>query len=185
MIKRKTKRQTQPEYFFLSIIVEKYTLAIKASINHEIHEEKKRDGDTKVYNLGTCLKLYGRCTYPEESRDEQYHFTIYGSPSQEYEFSRTLNDCHVMENWTKSYSTKQGMSKPVYNVPEGLPGMIQLRRRSEPWLGWLSLPSQTVTDMIVILSHDVPHYIDLHLLRRERSYHIRGFTLQTSDPNEE
>jgi hypothetical protein len=185
MVKRKTKRQTQPEYFFSSIIVEKHTLAINASINHEINNEKQRGSNTKLYDLGARLELYGRCTYPEKSRDEPYHFTIYGSSSQEYEFSRTLNDCHVIENWEKPYPTKKGMSKLVYNVPDGLPGMIQLRQRPEPWHGWLFLPSQTVTDMIVLLSRDVPHYIDLHLLRRERRYHIKGFTLQTSDPNEE
>jgi len=177
--------QRQPEYSSLSIILEKYTLAVNARINSEIKDERQRDSATKLYEWGTHLELYGRCTYPEECCDELYHFSIYSSPNQEYEFSKTLKDCHVMEKWEKVYRTVKGTVEPVYNIPDGLPGFIQLQRRPKLWQCYLFLLPQTVTNMITLLSHHRPNYIDLHCLHRERRYYIVGFTLQTSNPDEE
>lgn len=90
-----------------------------------------------------------------------------------------------MENWVETYHTVKGKWEPVYDVPDGLPGFIELKRRPKLWQGCLFLLPQVVNDMIVLLSHHCQKYINLHLLRRERRYHIVGFTLQTSNPDEE
>lgn len=185
MIKRKSKKSNAPEHSSICVAINNYSAAVDASINYEVKDERRRDSDTKVYNFDTRLEIEGRCTYPEDSVDEIYYFTIYSSSRREAEFTKKLKDCHVIDDiWQPVYRTVKGMQQPVYDIPKGLIGLLERRRGTGHWTGWLWLPPQTVTDMMVLLSHVRPIYLSIQRLRHEKNYYMAGFTVQTNDPAE-
>lgn len=138
MVKRKVRKVADTGYSFIYARVTGHTAEVECSVSYDVRDERWRHGDNKVYSLKTRLEIKARCIYPEETPDEEYHFTIYGSDRHMEELSKTLDDCHVIDDkWQKVYKTVKGKEVPVYKIPKGLPGDFSRRRGEKAWSSWI------------------------------------------------
>jgi len=110
---------------------------------------------------------------------------LYGSEPRYDKFTLTLADCHVRDDHGVSkYRKVRGKEMPVYDVPKGI-GHLERLRGTRTWAGWVWAPPQTVNDMLTLLPHVRPLYVDIHELRIGRKRWIVGLALLTTDPAEE
>ena len=181
MAKRKSKNVT-PEYSLLAIKISSYTAAIDASVNYEVRDRHHYRDDAKVYSFESRLEIEGVCTYPEERELGVYSITVYGTARHADQFALTLEDCHIRgDHGVPVYRKVRGKEVPVYDIPKSI-GMLDRRRGTQSWHGWLWVPPRTVTDMLSLLPHVRPLYLGIHELREGRQHWIVGLTLQTADP---
>lgn len=73
---------------------------------------------------------------------------------------------------------------PVYDVPKGI-GHIEQQRGTKIWTGWTWVSPRSVADMLILLPHVKPLFIQIHELKIARLRWIISMSLQTSDPAEE
>lgn len=183
--KKKNKSKKTEEYSFLAIQVAGYSAAVDASINYEVKKPYHCDEDARVYNFGSRLEINGICTYPETRQGEVYSITVYGSPMREGMFDLRLRDCHVRDDdWRPKYQKLRGQEVPVYDVPKNI-GMLDRIRGSKNWTGWLWVPPRIVSDMLALLPHASPLYLEIYERREGRKHWLTNFSLQTNDPAEE
>lgn len=185
MPRKKKNKSKIEEYSFLAIEVNGYSAAIEAAINYEVKKPYDCDEDAKVYNFGSRLEIKGICTYPETRQGEEYSITVYGSEMREGMFDLRLKDCHVRgEDWQLKYQKVRGKEVPVYDVPKNI-GMIDRIRGTKNWTGWLWVHPRIVSDMLTLLPHVRPLYLEIYERREGRRHWLTNFSLQTNDPAEE
>ncbi len=184
MVKR--KKTTVVEYTLLGAKVTGFSAHVDASINHEVRDPRRYVDDAKVYQFDSYLDIEGTSTYPDDRAGDPYHITVYGSEPYSGNFSSTLADFHVRDkDGSPKYRKVRGKEIPVYNVPEGI-GSLERQKGTQAWCGRVWVRSQTVTDMLVLLSsHTSPLFIAIHEHKMGRNCWIVGLTLQTTDPAEE
>ena len=90
----------------------------------------------------------------------------------------------MYENSSFKYRKVSGRSLPVYDIPEGL-GLLDKDRGTRNWNGWLWVPEQTLTQMLILLTNVKPLYLEIHERKVKRTRWINGLRVQTTDPNEE
>lgn len=189
MPKRKSKKSTAPQYSLLSVKITHHSAAVDASVNHEVLDKRRvheADSDTKIYSFDTRIEIQGECTYPETESGKPCSFTIYSSERRKAELSATLKDCHVIDDkWQKVYRTVKGQQVPVYDIPKSI-GYFERKRGTGGLTGWLWLPQQSVTDMLILLGRaQQPLFLSIPVLYEAKIPYMRSFTLQTNDPAEE
>ena len=170
------------EYALLGIKITNYTAAINAAINHEVGDTRECAGDEKIYSFDSRIEIEGLCTYPEGQEDSTYSITIYGGERPDRSFSLTLKDCHqIDDDYMHVYRKVRGTEVPVYNVPKDI-GCIERQRGTKHWRGAVWVPIRTVTDMLTLLPHTQPLYLDIQTLIEKKYHGIRSLSLQTNDP---
>ena len=100
-------------------------------------------------------------------------------------FESKLSDFQVYdENRVPKYYKVRGEERPIFEPPNGV-GYIERLRGTKDWTGCCWLPPQTVSDMLVLLTHITPLYVSIHELKLGRHRWIIGLTLQTTDAADE
>lgn len=179
------KKTPKEEHSYLDLEVIDYAVRISASINHNIRSGHFCTEKTRVYEFSTHLEIQAKQTYPEYDAGIPYEFSIYGASSSTTEFSMTLADCHLRhDDGSKTYRKVRGRQEPVYDIPKGI-GHLEKIRGEKAWYGWLWVSESSTDQMLSLLPHVRPLYIDIHSLKSGRNYWIVNFTLQTSDPGSE
>ena len=179
------KKKDHSEYSFHYIKVDSFQARIGASINYEVRDKHHYRDDAMVHDFSSALEIEGEEVYSDDDSRMKYEFTVYGSEPSHQPFSLTLDDCHVRdEDSTRQYRKVRGRQEPIYDVPKGI-GHLERQRGKNAWLGWLWVNPETVSQMLSLMPHVKPLYIEVHRLKIDRQYWIVGFTLQSNDPSEE
>jgi hypothetical protein len=187
---RKAKRKKKPEqmHTHLSIRVERYEARVGASVNNDVYAPQYAWGseeDDPLYKFTAQLTLIGTSAYPKERAGDMYELTIYGDDTPSRRHNAVLRDAQARdERGSLQYRTYRGRQIPVYNPPKGL-GLLQKVRGEPRWTGWLFVPTRSVNDMVVLLSHGRDLFVAIHERKDGRSRWVQGMTLQTRDPAEE
>ena len=182
MVRKSNKKADKKEYSFITVEVTKYNVSVNARRNYELLNLDKCDIDEKVYNYETRLEIEGLCIYPDHLIDSTYSITLYGTDQKDERFSLKLKDCHVIDDkWQHMYKKVKGKEVPVYAVPDGV-GYIDKQRGVNNWSGFTWVPPRIVTDMLTLLPHIKPLYLELHILKRDRLYTMVGLSLQNNNP---
>ena len=177
-----TKKTSAEEYTFLALKLNRFDAVINASINYEVRDSRHRRDDAKVYDFESHLYIEGVCTYPAKRAGATYCLTVYGSEPRYDKFTSILADCHVRnDHGLPKYRKVRGKEVPIYDVPKGI-GHLERQRGVQTWVGWIWVPPQTVNDMLTLLPHVRPLYIDIHELSINRNRWLVGLTLQTTAP---
>lgn len=162
-----------------------FNARVDASINYEVRHHHHDHDDAKVYAFESCLDIEGVCTYPDDRTGDKYCITVYGHEARKNQFQLTLADCHVRdEDGSRKYRKVRGREVPVYDVPKGI-GHIEQQRGTKIWTGWTWVSPRSVADMLILLPHVKPLFIQIHELKIARLRWIISMSLQTSDPAEE
>jgi len=178
------KIKSVDQYAFLTINVDKFSTAVNTSISGQARERHQDNDNVSLYSFGCSAEIQGTCTYPPERVDENYRIDISTKPQSQLDFDAKLKDTRVRdEHGSFKYRKMRGRSLPVYDIPEGL-GLLDKERGTNNWSGWLWVPEQTLTQMLILLTNVKPLYLEIHERKIERTRWINGITLQTIDPNE-
>lgn len=173
------------EYRFLSARITDYKAYIDSSINYEVRDRHHYRDNAKVYKFMTRLEVCAVCTYPDDIEDHELYMTIYGDESGQGDFDLTLSGCHVRDNTgAHKYRKIRGKEVPVYDVPKGL-GLFEKQRGENKWNSAIWVSPETITNMLTLLPTVKPLYISIHVRTVERNDWVVGFTLQTSNPDQE
>lgn len=182
----KKRKKPQPEFSIICLEVTSYRASMDSGINHEVHDKRVADRNTKVFSFSTRLEIKARCTYPEENVGTTYCLNICSGSREEEKLSTKMDDYHVIDDkWQPVYKKSSKGPVPVYNLPKGV-GHLEHQRSASSWTGWVTLSRQTVSDMLALLPHVRPLYISFYQFPAgKRFYDINHFSLQTSNPAEE
>ncbi len=180
------KRTTTTEHYSsLAISVDGFSADIDASINYEARSTRRHDSKVRIFQFSSGLDLEGVCTYPEDRANERYHVAVNGQQPGAGSLDDTLAKYHIRdESGTLKYRKVRGKQLPVYKIPSGL-GLLEKKRGTKTWIGWIWVPEQTVTQMLILATTVRPLYMHIHERNIDRKRWINGFTLQTTDPAEE
>lgn len=179
------KRSAVPEYEFLGIEVKRFVARIDSSINHELRDKRYRNEKTSIYSFHSYLEVEGVTNYPDDRAGERYALTIYGGEREEGELSSRLSDYRVYDDDHVPKTRKvRGEVALVYDEPKSI-GYLDRQYRSKDWRGAVWVSPATVADMLTLLPHVRPIFVQVHVQRVDRKRRIIGLTLQTSNPAEE
>ena len=182
-----TRKKIKPvaQYSYLTIIVDKFSAAVNMSVNDQARERRQQNDNVSLYSFSCSVEIHGTCTYPPERVQENYRIDISTKPQSQIDFDAKLKDTRVMdEDGSFKYRKVRGRSLPVYDIPEGL-GLLDKDRGTRNWNGWLWVPEQTLTQMLILLTNVKPLYLEIHERKIKRTRWINGLRVQTTDPNEE
>ncbi|PCJ95120.1 MAG: hypothetical protein COA45_12390 [Zetaproteobacteria bacterium] len=173
-----------PEYLPLGIEITNHTTAINASINYEVRKTRKCTGDEEIYSFNSYIEIEGFRIYPEGHNDITYSITIYGEERADWPFSLKLNDCQKIDDeLIPIYRKIRGKEVPVYDLPKGI-GYIERQRGIQHWRGAIWVPQRTITDMLALLPHVQPLYLDILTIMEKKHQNITSLSLQTNNPAE-
>ncbi len=182
---RRETRKLQPEYSFIGVKLIGSSVAINASLNYEVRDEKRRRDELEVYSYGTHIELNGICTYPETLAGHHYQFSVYSGSRHQIHVTASLMDHRAYDDDCNPVSRKyRGQYVPVYHAPLGI-GYLDKQRGKNDWRSAVFVDRQSATDMLVLLRGAVPLFINVHQMRVGRKRWVVGFTLQDTDPSEE
>lgn len=182
---RKSKKKSQNENDFIITEITNYHLSVNAGRNYEIANLKWCNSDTKVFRCETHLEIEGKCIFPEELNDYEYRISVYGTNYHDDRFLLTLDDCHAKDKDGRDiYKTAKGERVPVYEIPDSI-GCISKVRGHKYWHGAVWVLPSAVTDMMTVLPHRKPLYLEIYRIKSERSHLIRSISLRTENPIEE
>jgi len=181
----KKKSKPTESYALLTVKVDRFSVAVNATVNAIARETHWDNGRLNVFSFGSSLEIEGTCSYPEERAGDNVQVEISGSPPGEIDFDAKLGDVHARdERGTLMYRRQRGRDVPVYDIPNGL-GLLHRERGTTNWHGWAWLPEQVITQMLILLTNVRPLFLEIHERTVGRKHWINGLTLQTTDPNEE
>lgn len=179
------KKSPEPEYSILGIEVTSYIARIDSSINHYVRDQRHRTSETKVYRFYSYIEVEGIANYPDDRLGEQYKLTIFGHEPEPGMFSSKLSDYRAYdENGAPKYRKVRGQETLVYDEPKKI-GYLDRQYRSKDWSGAVWVAPHIVTDMLTLLPHVRPIYIQIHVQKVDRNNRIIGLMLQTVNPAEE
>ena len=182
-----TRKKIKPvdQYAFLTISVDKFSAAVNTSINGQARERHQHNDNVSLYSFGCSVEIQGTCTYPPERVHESYRIDISTNPQSQLDFDAKLKDTRVRdEDGSFTYRKVRGRSLPVYDIPEGL-GLLDKERGTTNWNGWLWVPEQTLTQMLILLTNVKRLSLEGHERKIGRRHWINELRLQMTDPNEE
>ena len=182
-----TRKKIKPvdQYAFLTISVDKFSAAVNTSINGQARERHQHNDNVSLYSFGCSVEIQGTCTYPPERVHESYRIDISTNPQSQLDFDAKLKDTRVRdEDGSFKYRKVRGRSLPVYDIPEGL-GLLDKERGTTNWNGWLWVPEQTLTQMLILLTNVKRLSLEGHERKIGRRHWINELRLQMTDPNEE
>ena len=182
-----TRKKIKPvdQYAFLTISVDKFSAAVNTSINGQARERHQHNDNVSLYSFGCSVEIQGFCTYPPERVHESYRIDISTNPQSQLDFDAKLKDTRVRdEDGSFKYRKVRGRSLPVYDIPEGL-GLLDKERGTTNWNGWLWVPEQTLTQMLILLTNVKRLSLEGHERKIGRRHWINELRLQMTDPNEE
>ena len=182
-----TRKKIKPvdQYAFLTINVDKFSSAVNMSVNGQARDRRQDNDNVSLYSFGCDVEIQGTCTYPPERVHENYRIDISTKPQSQLDFDAKLKDTRVRdEDGSFKYHKVRGRFLPVYDIPEGL-GLLDKERGTTNWNGWLWVPEQTLTQMLILLTNVKPLYLEVHERKIGRTRWINGVRLQMTDPNEE
>lgn len=181
MIARKTKKKTNvEEHEHITVEITGYQVAIDAGRNYELANMKLCDSDTKVFRCDSRVEITGICIYPQDIIGHTHSISIIGTESYDDRYSLTLHDCQAMDGFRRICKTVKGKEVPVYELPDGI-GYIEKRRGEKSWSGAAWVQPRSVTDMLATLPHIKPLYLEIHRVKKEKSYLIRTISLTTEN----
>ena len=187
MAKRRGRQKTIEEYTLLGIEVAGYKARSESSLNYNLrgsHPRYARDEDL-IYKFVTTLEITGVSTYPSERAGDTYELTLRGHESHPGEFSETLRDYQVRDEYgVPVYRKYRGDQIPVYDGPPGL-ATLNKRRGERIWDVWLPMAPRLVSDILSLLVHVRPLYASIHERKMGRDRWIQSLTVQTTNPADE
>lgn len=182
MSKKTSKKTSKEEHEFITVEVTKYSASVNSSLNYELANLDKCDTDAKVYIYETNLEIEGCCTYPDKLKNLTFFITLFGTDRKYDDLFLKLKDFHAIDDkWNRVYKKVKGKEVPVYDLPDGI-GYIEKRRGTNIWAGAAWVLPRTVTDMLTLLPHVRPLYLEIHALKKDRFYKMRSLYLQTNNP---
>jgi hypothetical protein len=180
-----TKKINISEYPFICAKIVRHDVTINSSINHKIRANKDPDRDEKIYTADTTLKIEATCNYPDECMDYKCSISVFGEEQYKDQFSSVLKDYHkIDEKWNRVYKKTPKGEVPIYEIPSGI-GYLSKHTKDKFWNGAVWVQPEITTDMLILLSHATPLYIELHVQKAARNnWHVIGFSLKTENPAE-
>jgi len=175
------KRNTTVEHTELTVDVTKFEARVTAAVNHELKDLRYTHPDTQVYRFESGLELEGQCTYPDSRAGTLYTLDIHGHETASAHFATTLENCQVLDKDGFAKLKKvRGKFESVYDIPRGI-GLLESQGKAQ-WRGFLWVPPQTLSDMLILLQGVPSLSLAIHEIRQGSYHWIARFVLQTNDP---
>jgi len=171
-------KKIQDTYSFPYFEVVSFRSSVNASINHEVNDSRYAYSNTPVYRFHTDIEMVCCRLGEEGNSDVIYNLSIYQS---EDGMSDTLDDHHVRDDeGNRKYRKRKDQRLAIYDIPKGI-GIIDPKRKSmDVWMA-----SQTISDMLTMLTSTQPLFIAAHERQVGRVRHVVGLALQNSNPEED
>ncbi len=181
MARKSRKQAKQEEYEYITVEVTNFSASVDIGRNYELVHLDSCDSNTRIFRYDNKVEIEGNCIYPDNLKGVPYYITFYGTDLRDDTFSLTLKECQAMNGWDRVYKTVKGLQVPVYELPDSI-GFLEKRRGQSCWAGHTWVPPRAVTDMLIMLPHMKPLYLEIHRLKREKLYIMRSVSLMTNNP---
>lgn len=182
----KRRKKKEPDYAFIAIKVEDYSVRADAGINTSLLGSPRfiDDEEEPVHEFETKLEITGLCTDAEDRAGHRFDIHIYGAPDINQRTPRIKDLRERNKEGDYRYRTYRGRQYPVYAPPPPV-AYIDKVRGEDRWITWLWVPPHMITDSLILLNGNKQVYVSFHEIKEGRKRRIQNLAVQTTDPAEE
>jgi hypothetical protein len=183
--KPRSPANSEDEYGFLALRVNDYEAYVEAFLNRYAHSPQYAFRDTEeepLYHFLVQLDVAATFTFPQDRAGHAFELTIYTDDHPESSSYRKLKDVQKRDEYrSPMYRAYRGRDLPVYDPPKGM-GTLSKERGESRWHGTIWAQPRLLSDLLVLLGHGRPLFMDITERKIERHHWIQSVSLQTMDP---
>lgn len=172
----------------LALKVGGYDTEFDFSVNSDVYNPQYAicpSEDDPLFKASSHLNIRGAFVEPEDRAEHDVTINLYGDDAISTGLKVTLKDAQSRGKYNEPlYKTYRGREIPIYDPPKGLAVLEKVRGESE-WNAWIRVPSELISDMLILLGQREELFISIHEWKFERRRWIRSIGLQTANPLEE
>lgn len=182
----KRRKKKEPDYTFIAIKVDDYSVRVDAGINSSLLGSSRLidNEEESVHDFETKLEITGLCNDPVDRAGHRFEISMYGTAGIDQRTPKIKDLRERNKDGDYRYRTYRGREYPVYAPPPPVAYIDKIRDENR-WVTWLWVAPRMVTDSLIVLSGDKQVYVSLHEIRENRQRRVQSFTIQTTDPAEE